>query len=81
VEKLVDNFRGVAAIKHGKGDTFLFSYVRDQNVSAASVFAHEDITTIFQLSLSSVAFSELGQLQHLMHNNPLSGQEDIWTYC
>jgi hypothetical protein len=24
VVRLVDNFRGVAAIKHGKGDTFLF---------------------------------------------------------
>jgi hypothetical protein len=24
VVRLVDNFRGVATVKHGKGDTFLF---------------------------------------------------------
>jgi hypothetical protein len=103
VLKLVDNFRGVAAVKHGKGDTYLFwtddwllngsnrplrsrfpclfSYVRDENVPATSMFMHEDITTFFQLPLSVVAFSELDQLQHLLQNSPLTDHEDLWTYC
>jgi hypothetical protein len=103
VLKLVDNFRDVSAVKHGKGDTFmfwtdnwllngsisplnsrfpcLFSFVRNQMDSAASVFAHDDITSLFHLPLSSVAFAELNQLQQIMRDNPLSDQEDIWTYC
>jgi hypothetical protein len=74
----VDNFRGVSAVKHGKGDTFifwtdnwslngslnplstrfpcLFSFVRNGMDSAAYVFAHEDITSLFHLPLSRVAF-------------------------
>jgi hypothetical protein len=50
-------------------------------MSVASMFMHEDITTFFQLPLSTVAFSELDQLQHLMQNNPLMDKEDSWTYC
>jgi hypothetical protein len=84
VLKLVDNFRGVSAMKHGKGDTFmfstdnwslngsvnplssrfpcLFSFVRNGMDSAASVFAQEDITSLFHLPLSRVAFDELSHL-------------------
>jgi hypothetical protein len=103
VLKLVDNFRGVSMVKHGKGNTFLFwsdnwqingsarplnvkfprlfSFVRNENVSAVIAFEQEDISSMFHLPLSHAAFSELGQLQQLMHDNPLSLEEDSWTYC
>jgi hypothetical protein len=103
VLKLVENFRGVSMVKHGKGNTFLFwsdnwqisgsdrplnarfprlfSFVRNENVSTEFAFGQEDLSSMFHLPLSHAAFTELGQLQQLMHDNPLSSQEDSWTYC
>jgi hypothetical protein len=102
VLKLVDNFRGVAEVHLGKGDTFLFwldnwkinnsttplkerfprlfSYVLDENLSAAKVYAIEDITDLFYLPLSPLAFQELEELQNLMHDNPVSDQLDVWSF-
>jgi hypothetical protein len=99
VLKLVDNFRGVATVKHGNGNTFLFwrdswllsgestsleshfpslfSYAWDIDIAAARVFGMEDITTLFQLPLSSRAFQELLELQGIMLNNPLSESRDV----
>jgi hypothetical protein len=55
--------------------------VRNENVSAEFVFGQEDLSSMFHLPLLHAAFDELGQLQQLLHDNPLSSQEDSWTYC
>jgi hypothetical protein len=102
VLKQVDNFRGVARIKPGKGDTFLFwldswklndsficlkdkfprlfSFVLNDNLSASQVYEMEDISSIFFLPLSVQAHGELNELQDLMAANPLSNQNDVWSY-
>jgi hypothetical protein len=59
----------------------LFSFVLDGNLSAARVYAQEDLTLLFHLPLSILAFEEFGQLQELMLQNPLSLDRDVWTYC
>jgi hypothetical protein len=59
----------------------LFSYVLDENLSAAQVFDTDDLVSLFHLPLSRVAFEEFGQLQLLMHGNSLTDQNDIWKYC
>jgi hypothetical protein len=46
--------------------------VRNENVSAEFVFGQEDLASMFHLPLSHAAFNELGQLQQLLHDNPLS---------
>jgi hypothetical protein len=70
----VDNFRGVAVVKHGVGNSFLFwsdnwningmvrplklrfprlfSFVLNENISAAKVYEQEDISTLFYRPLS-----------------------------
>jgi hypothetical protein len=102
VMKQIDNFRGVSAVKHGRGDTFLFwldnwslcgsitpmrqrfprlfSFVLDEHMSAAEVFAAQDFSELFFRPLSIQAFHELGELQMIMQANPLSQQKDHWTY-
>jgi hypothetical protein len=99
VVRLVDNFRGVAVVKHGKGDTFLFwsdnwvlvgdskpmrsrfprlfSYALDENIVASQVFNAENLTSLFHLPLSRPAFVELGNLQDLLRENPLTGENDV----
>jgi hypothetical protein len=94
VMKQVDNFRGVASVKQGRGDTFLFwsdnwklnvytmplklrflrlfSFVLEENLSAAEVFSVQDITELFYRPLSVQAFQELGELQRILHDNPQS---------
>jgi hypothetical protein len=59
----------------------LFSFVFDENLSAAQVFDPDDLVSLFHLPLSRVAFEELGQLQLLMHANSLTDQNDVWKYC
>jgi hypothetical protein len=103
VLKLANHFRGVAAVKAGKGDMFCFwsdnwdingstqpfkerfprlpSFVLDGNMSAAEVYSHEDIADILYLPLSRQAFQELGSLQVILQENPLTSQNDSWKYC
>jgi hypothetical protein len=59
----------------------LFSFVLDDNLSAAKVFYTEDLASLFHFPLSRVAFEELGQLQLLMDGNRLTDQNDVWKYC
>jgi hypothetical protein len=81
VLKLVDNFRGIAAVKMGKGNTFLFwsdncivnhdnvplksrfprlfSYVLNENVSAAEAYSTIELADMFYLPLSTIAYQEL----------------------
>jgi hypothetical protein len=102
VLKLVDNFRGVAAVQLGKGDTFffwsdnnwnindskmsfksrfprLYSYVLDENLSAANVCATQD-TDLFYLPLSPLAFQELEEMKVILQENPVTDQMDIWSF-
>jgi hypothetical protein len=94
VQKLVDNFRGVADIKLGEGKSFLFwsdnwnvggdsrpikirfprlfSFVLNENMSAAMVYGKEDITDLFYLPLSVQVFGELEELKEIMTSNPIS---------
>jgi hypothetical protein len=102
VLKLVDNFRAVATVKMGRGDTFLFwhdnwllngkstpikdrfprlfSYVLNNQTSAAEVFCVDDITTQFYLPLSVIAYRELQSLEDLMQFNKPNEQNDVWSY-
>jgi hypothetical protein len=81
VLKLVDNFRGIAAVKIGKGNTFLFwsdncivnpdnvplksrfprlfSYVLNENVSAAKAYSTIELADMFYLPLSTIAYQDL----------------------
>jgi hypothetical protein len=102
VMKQVDNFRGVAQVKMGRGTSFLFwsdnwtinnssvpmrhifpqlfSYVLEENLSAANVYASHDMSEMFQRPISVQAFQEFEQLQVIMEENPISDHEDCWSY-
>jgi hypothetical protein len=103
VLKQVDNFRGVAVVNHGAGDSFLFwsdnwningmvrplkdrfprlfSFVLNENISAAKVYEQEDILNLFYRPLSVQAFEELGHLKDMLQLNPLTDNRDVWSYC
>jgi hypothetical protein len=49
----------------------IFSYVLNDNLSAAQVFGIEDISTLLFLPLSVSAYDELVEMQSLMVANPL----------
>jgi hypothetical protein len=59
----------------------LFSFVLEENLSAAQVFDVDDLTSLFNLPLSRAAFEEFCQLQRLLSGNILSAQKDVWVYC
>jgi hypothetical protein len=58
----------------------LFSFVLNDSLSASQVYEMEDISSIFFLPLSVQAHGELNELQVLMADNPLSEQNDVWSY-
>jgi hypothetical protein len=59
----------------------LFSYALNETMSASMVYAEEDITSLFYLPMSVQAYEELGELQSIMQNNPLSPKWDSWSFC
>jgi hypothetical protein len=58
----------------------LFSYVLDDKMSASQVYMFEDRASLFHLPLSAQAYGELGELQRLLDDHPLSGEKDAWTF-
>jgi hypothetical protein len=58
----------------------LFSHVLEENLSAQRVYAAHDLSELFHRPISAQAFQELEQLKLLMDRNPLSDQEDCWSY-
>jgi hypothetical protein len=103
VLKLLDNFRGIVAVKMGKGNTFLFwsdnwivnqgnvplksrfprlfSYVLNENVSAAEAYSTVELEDMFYLPLSTIAYQELQELKQVMETNLVLDQQDVWSYC
>jgi hypothetical protein len=54
----------------------LFSYVLDENISAAKVMALEDLSVLFQLPLSRVAFEEFNQMQVSLRSISFSDRKE-----
>jgi hypothetical protein len=48
---------------------------------AQTFYSHEDMLELFYLPLSMQTFQALEELQLLMQHNPLTEQEDVWSYC
>jgi hypothetical protein len=59
----------------------LYSFVLNDQMSAAQVFNLEDFSMILYLPLSISAYGELVELQTLMEANPLLDQKDAWCYA
>jgi hypothetical protein len=89
--KQVDNFRGVAQVTMGKGTSFLFwsdnwtvnnssMPLRIRFPRLFSYVLEETLSELFHRPISAQAFQELEQLKLLMDRNPLSDQEDCWSY-
>ena len=58
----------------------LFSYVLDRKMSAAEVYGHPDMLSLFYLPLSEQAFEEFQELSAKMELGPLSLENDRWIY-
>jgi hypothetical protein len=54
--------------------------VLEDNLSAQRFYAAQDLSELFHTPISMQAFQELEQLKLLMDRNPLSDQEDAWSY-
>jgi hypothetical protein len=58
----------------------LFSYVLNDQLSAADVYATQDKSSLFYLPLSEQAHYEYQQLLSEIGSNPLSIDSDMWSY-
>jgi hypothetical protein len=58
----------------------LFSYALDSKLSAAEVFASDDMAALFHLPISAQAYEEMQQLSSKMRASPLSLDRDCWEY-
>jgi hypothetical protein len=58
----------------------LFSYALNVNIAAREVYLAEDLTDLFYLPLSEMAYHELMDLKQIMLDNPVSVQSDAWSY-
>ena len=58
----------------------LYSYVLDKNSSATEVYGQQDLLSMFYLPLSSQAYDEFQDLTTKMAMNPLSIDDDKWSY-
>ena len=43
--------------------------------------ASSELSSLFSLPLSRQAFAELGELQLILHDNPLNADNDVWSFC
>jgi hypothetical protein len=59
----------------------LFSYVLNEELFAKKVFDAEDISSLFYLPLSQIAYQKLLELKQMMQENSPSDQLDVWKYC
>ena len=77
----LDNWK-TDLIKRPLKDRFprLFSFVLDDNISAAEVFATHDKVDLFHLPLSQQAHGEFLDMLGLLEEFPTSESNDIWTY-
>jgi hypothetical protein len=47
----------------------------------SDVFHTDDLASLFYRPLSNQAFQELEEITEVIHDNPLSDQNDAWHYC
>jgi hypothetical protein len=58
----------------------LFSFVLNENMSAAQVYDQGDFSSLFYRPLSIEAYGEFQELQEIMRSSPLSLEPDVWGY-
>jgi hypothetical protein len=58
----------------------LLCYALNENVAATEVYLAEDLTDLFYLPFSEVAYQELLDLKQIMVDNLVSVQPDVWSY-
>jgi len=58
----------------------LFSYAKDQQISAKKVISSTDYTQLFHLPLSAQAFNQLQQLTPMLQDRTQTQDHDIWKY-
>ena len=58
----------------------LFSFAKEESISAAKVYAVEELHSLFHLPLCILAFEEMEQLKLLMDCNPVDNTPDKWIY-
>jgi hypothetical protein len=58
-----------------------FSYVLNENVSAAEVYSTDELEDMFYLPLSTITNQELQELKQIVDDNPVSDQLYVWSYC
>jgi hypothetical protein len=52
-------------------------YALEDNLSTAKVMATSDITNLFQLPLSRLAYDDHGIMLQVLQDNPLMDNEDV----
>lgn len=58
-----------------------YSFAKNKNMTVKKAFNHNDITEMFTLPLSQVAFDQLTTIQQIMENTILEEHsKDIWLY-
>lgn len=58
-----------------------FSFAKNKNITVRKAFSHVDITELFNLPVSQIAFDQLAIIQQKMNDvNLQQDSKDIWTY-
>ena len=58
----------------------LFSYAKNKLITRKKVLTHEDLTQLFHLPISEIAFEQLQQMTQMLDRLTTTENADVWKY-